>query len=231
MKWASCWSRVSYNGKHNGANGENNNDGTNDNFSWNCGAEGTTGDGGVLHLRQRQMRNVMMALMLSQGVPMMVMGDEIQKTHGGNNNWYGHDSKMTQMDWSTLEDPTSPQAGFHRFCSELLKFRSGHPALGTETFPGNGDIVWHESNWDDPESRFLAFTITGKGEPDIYAAFNAHHFEVKVSLPPPPSGHKWCRVVDTNLASPKDFTPGGNGGVDPAYGVQAFSSVLLIAKK
>jgi isoamylase len=196
---------------------------------------------------------------------MMVMGDEVQKTHSGNNNWYGHDSAMTQMDWSPLADASSPQAGFHRFCSELLKFRSGHPALGTESFVGSGDLVWHESNWDDPESRFLAFTLKGKGGgPDIYAAFNAHHFEVgvlgrqagrrhsagtrsfvsftpplppctqpqvKVSLPSPPNGQKWCRVVDTNLPSPKDFTPGGNGGVDPTYGVQGFSSVMLVAKQ
>jgi isoamylase len=70
----------------------------------------------------------------------------------------------------------------------------------------------------------------GRGDSDIYAAFNAHSYQVKATLPPPPQGKKWCRVVDTNLPSPKDFTSGGNSGVDMVYGIEAYSSIMLIAK-
>lgn len=92
------------------------------------------------------------------------------------------------------------------------------------------DITWHENNWDNDESRFLAFTLHSREAGDIYCAFNAHGFPINVTLPKPPSGRKWCRLVDTNLPAPKDFTPGGNNGVDPSYGVQGFSSIVLIAK-
>ena len=226
----SLYDLVAYNGKHNDANGEGNRDGTNDNFSWNCGAEGVTGDGGIIALRYRQMRNFMLALLLSQGTPMIVMGDELASTHNGNNNWYGHDNKMTQMDWSklSLEPEQSPQAGFYRFMSGLINFRKSHPALGVDSFLSSSDIIWHENNWDNDDSRFLAFTIEGKGGPDIYAAFNAHPFKIDVTLPRAPDGKRWCRVVDTNLPAPRDFTPGGNKGVDRVYGVQGFSSIMLI---
>lgn len=120
----------SYNGKHNDANGEGNRDGTNDNFSWNCGVEGQTSDRGVMALRQRQQRNCLLALMLSQGTPMIVMGDECMKSHNGNNNWYGHDANWTQLSW----DRSSEAEGLQRFTSELIKLRRAHPALGRENF-------------------------------------------------------------------------------------------------
>jgi len=225
----SLYDLVSYNAKRNDANGEGNRDGSNDNFSWNCGAEGETGDPGVRALRQRQMRNFLVALMLSQGVPMFVMGDEMGKTHGGNNNWYGHDHKMTALNWAPLSQEDSEQSNLFRFTKELIAFRRGHPALGQDNFPGPSDIIWHENNWHNDESRFLAFTIKGKGGPDIYAAFNSHSFQVDVGLPPAPSGTRWCRLVDTNLPAPRDFTPGGNRGVDAKYGVQGFSCIVLVA--
>eukprot|EP00798_Chlamydomonas_sp_ICE-L_P009159 gene9159-16286_t len=128
----SLYDMVTYNGKHNDANGENNNDGTNDNFSWNCGHEGPTGDGVINALRNRQMRNMVLALMISQGTPMIVMGDECCKTHGGNNNWYGHDNKMAHLNWDLTEEASAMK----RFTSELIKFRKEHPALGRETFVG-----------------------------------------------------------------------------------------------
>lgn len=96
-----------------------------------------------------------------------------------------------------------------------------------------GDITWHEDNWGNDESRFLAFTIhdrSGTGAGDIYAAFNAHTFSIDVGLPPAPSGKKWRRLIDTNLPSPRDFTPGGNSGVEPRYSVTGFSCIVLIAK-
>lgn len=102
------------------------------------------------------------------------------------------------------------------------------PALRSLHSPN--DITWHEDNWGNDESRFLAFTLHHREAGDIYAAFNAHAFAVSAPLPHPPAGRKWCRLVDTNLPPPKDFTPGGNAGVDAVYGVQAFSSIVLIAK-
>lgn len=125
---------VSYNEKHNDANGENNNDGSNDNFSWNCGAEGETGDEGIRRLRQKQMRNMMVVLMISQGTPMILSGDEYGHTCNGNNNWYGHDSGMTWFQWDKLKNGEG--ADLFRFVSELIQFRKEHPALGRSEFVG-----------------------------------------------------------------------------------------------
>ena len=104
---------VSYNGKHNMANGEFNNDGSNDNLSWNCGAEGETSDQGVQGLRWRQMKNFQVALMVSQGTPMMLMGDEYGHTRYGNNNTYGHDDRLNNFQWGELEE--------QKECKEVLR--------------------------------------------------------------------------------------------------------------
>eukprot|EP00775_Hariotina_reticulata_P012445 gene12445-12582_t len=222
---------VSYNVKHNQANGENNNDGCNDNFSWNCGVEGHTEDGGVLNMRYKQMRNYLVALLMAVGTPMMVMGDEIAVTHHGNNNWYGHDTELSHMHWPSPKDER--RQALLRFTSELIKFRKSCPLLGRDHFLGPKDITWHEDNWDNPDSRFLAWTLhdshnTGCG--DVYIAFNAHGFEVKAHLPKTKHGKKWARLLDTNLPAPRDITPGGNAGVDAAYGVAPHSAVVLISK-
>jgi len=220
---------VSYNSKHNDANGEQGRDGSNDNFSWNCGAEGETEDEGINFMREKQMKNMMVALLVSNGVPMVLMGDEVMSTRNGNNNYYGHDNEMTAFDWSKYDQL---KEGYFRFYSELIKFRVRHPLLGGTEFLNNGDITWHEDNWDDEESKFLAFTLHDKGQGggSLYIALNAHHFDVKVGLPPPPDGKKWCRVVDTNLPSPRDMTPEGNSGLEGSYNIVAYSSVMLMAK-
>ena len=203
-------------------------DGTNDNFSWNCGVEGDTSDAGVLALRARQMRNAHLALMLSQGTPMILAGDEYAQTRHGNNNWYGHDSPLTWFDWDGLEG--AREDGWFRFYSGLIKFRRESPLLGRGSFMGPEDVTWHEAHWEDESSRFLAFSLHDRDAgADLYAAFNAHDFAVHVTLPQPPQGRRWARVVDTNLPSPRDFVPGGNAGVDPEYAVQPYSSILLMA--
>lgn len=95
------------------------------------------------------------------------------------------------------------------------------------------DITWHESNWDNPDSRFLAWTLhdtASSGAGDVFVAFNAHGFEVPAALPPPPAGRKWARLVDTNLPPPRDFTPGGNAGVEGRYGVAPHSAIVLVSK-
>lgn len=96
-----------------------------------------------------------------------------------------------------------------------------------------GDITWHEDNWDNLESRFLAWSLhdtAGAGCGDLYCAFNAHNYEISAPLPAPPAGQRWVRVVDTALPPPRDFTPGGNSGVEAKYGVQAHSAIMLMSK-
>ncbi|KAK7852891.1 isoamylase 3 [Quercus suber] len=185
---------VSYNFKHNDANGEGGNDGGNDNFSWNCGFEGETDDISIKSLRSRQMKNFHLALMISQGTPMMLMGDEYGHTRYGNNNSYGHDTTINHFQW------------------------------------GQGDVTWHEDNWDNYESRFLAFTLHDNNGGDIYLAFNAHDYSVRASIPRPPVNKSWFRVVDTNLESPDDFVTDGVPGIGSTYNVAPFSSILLEAK-
>ncbi|PIA47154.1 hypothetical protein AQUCO_01400091v1 [Aquilegia coerulea] len=183
---------VSYNVKHNDANGEGGNDGCNDNFSWNCGYEGDTADTNIEALRSRQMKNFHLALMISQ-----------------------------------LDARKNSQ---FRFFAEIIKLRHKHAVFGHDNFLEKNDITWHEDNWYNFESRFLAFTLhDGKGE-DIYLAFNAHDYFVKAILPSPPQKRRWLRVVDTNLASPDDFVPEGVPGIGALYDVAAFSSILLVAK-
>ena len=226
---------VSYSRKRNYANGEGGRDGSDDNFSWNCGHEGPTSDQAVLSLRARQARSLMVALFLSQGTPMIVSGDECLLSHQGNNNWYGHDSAaLAHFDWEQAE--RGGPDGFRRFMSGLAELRRTHPALGRTRHLREEDVTWHEDRWDDPESRFLAFTLrdeTGEAG-DLYAAFNAHGFSVAAALPPVPEGYRrWRRWVDTNLPSPRDWTPGGNeGGVSgERYEVAPHSAVVLVASK
>src|SRR5207244_2367874 len=156
-----------YNGKHNEANGENNNDGANDNSSWNCGWEGPTDDPDLHALRRRQMKNAIAMLLVSQGVPMLLMGDEIGRTQQGNNNAYCHDNDLNWLDW-TLRDTN---AELWRFCKHCLAFRQAHPVLRSSTFlrhedavgSGYADITWHgtqagQADWSD-DSRLLAFML------------------------------------------------------------------------
>lgn len=103
----------------------------------------------------------------------------------------------------------------------------------THQYNSHHDVTWHEDNWSNGESRFLAWTLhdtQGAGCGDVYFAFNAHAFEVRVALPPPPPGQSWRRVVDTNLPPPRDFTPGGNAGVEAEYGVAAHAAIMLVSK-
>ncbi|XP_068641390.1 isoamylase 3, chloroplastic isoform X2 [Aristolochia californica] len=218
---------VAYNFKHNDANGEGGRDGSNDNFSWNCGVEGESSDPYICALRSRQMKNFHLALMISQGTPMMLMGDEYGHTRYGNNNSYGHDTAINHFQWKQLE---SKKNSHFRFFSEVIKFRHQHPALGQDKFLKEGDITWHESNWENYDSRFLAFTLHDRDHRDLYLAFNAHDYFVETVVPSLTHKRQWYRVVDTNLPSPDDFVPGGVSGVKDTYNVAPFSSILLEAK-
>jgi glycogen operon protein len=128
---------VSYNDKHNEANGENNNDGANDNNSWNHGWEGDTDDPSIKNLRERQMKNALAILLTSQGVPMLLMGDEMGRTQNGNNNAYCHDSEINWLDWNLLEE----YHGLYRFASRMIAFRKAHSVLRNAWHPRNADYV------------------------------------------------------------------------------------------
>ncbi|MDQ3002956.1 MAG: glycogen debranching protein GlgX [Fibrobacterota bacterium] len=160
---------VSYNDKHNEANGEDNRDGYNDNQSWNCGAEGETGDEAVLSLRRRQARNVVCMLLFAQGTPMISHGDEILRTQHGNNNAYCQDNPLAWMDWGLLER----NRGMFKFFTEAINLRKRIPLLMGKKFlmgkdgpAGIPDIMWYgadgrEVDWNNTDSRQLAFQLDG----------------------------------------------------------------------
>ncbi|MGZ3145797.1 glycogen debranching protein GlgX [Lentzea chajnantorensis] len=213
---------VSYNEKHNDANGEDNNDGESHNRSWNCGAEGPTDDEGVLTLRARQRRNMMATLLLSQGVPMILHGDEFGRTQDGNNNVYCQDNAISWVDW-TLADANAELVDF---TSALTAFRKAHPVFRRKRFfvgrpirKGDElrDIAWFtpsgeemtEQNWEDDFGKCIVVFLNGEGIPDLdqsgmrvvddsfLIAFNAHHEDIEVTLPEPTYGPEWVVVVDT----------------------------------
>ena len=195
---------VSYNEKHNRSNGENNQDGENNNLSWNCGFEGQTDDPAILTLRERQRKNFHVALMISQGVPMILMGDEYGHTKLGNNNTWGHDSRLNWFQWDNLNSNSS----FYRFYSMMIQLRKAHPILTRSRFLGPKDVTWHgtEPNLIDwgVKNRFIACTLPDTlSNYTLYIAFNAFHEEKTVILPE--RDKPWHRYVYTFLPSPKDI--------------------------
>jgi glycogen operon protein len=199
---------VSYNQKHNEANGEDNRDGTNDNLSWNCGIEGETNDPSVLALRRRQAKNFIAILMISRGVPMLLAGDEIWRTQRGNNNVWCQDNELSWFDWSLAQQ----ERDMLEFVRGMIVLRRRHSSLTHDAFftgkpiPGRGilDIAWHgirlnEPAWHDRTSQFLAFTIAGltRSEEDLHAILNMSSAEIDAPLPST-SGRDWYPVVDTS---------------------------------
>jgi isoamylase len=197
---------VSYNHKHNLANGENNQDGANDNESWNCGHEGPTNNTKILMFRQRQMKNFVVALMVSVGTPMMLMGDEYGHTNGGNNNTWCQEGPINDFLWSELDQ----EKELFRFFKSMIAFRKNNPMLRRTEFLQTEDVDWHglnpfEPDWS-PASRFVAYTLKDKAKGNhIYIAFNATNIRPTVHLPPAPENKKWYRIVDTALDAPNDY--------------------------
>ncbi|XAR47988.1 Isoamylase [Bertholletia excelsa] len=196
---------VMYNNKHNLANGEDNNDGENHNNSWNCGQEGEFASISVKKLRQRQMRNFFICLMVSQGVPMIYMGDEYGHTKGGNNNTYCHDNNINYFQWDKKEEASSD---FFRFCCLVTKFRHECESLGLNDFPTSERLQWHGHSPGMPDwsetSRFVAFTLIDSEKGELYVAFNTSHLPVIITLPERP-GYTWEPLVDTGKPAPLDF--------------------------
>ncbi|MGL4553927.1 MAG: glycogen debranching protein GlgX [Gemmataceae bacterium] len=232
------WDLVSYDRKHNRANGEDERDGSNDNHSWNCGVEGETLNERVLTLRRRQARNQFATLMLSQGVPMMLAGDEFLRTQGGNNNAWCQDNEVSWLDWTLAEK----NADFLRFCRMMIALRKRHPALRRRTFVQPGDVIWHGTTPGDPDfggySRTLALALDGSRtgrEPDrdIYVAFNGWRDPLRFVLPYAPQGRPWRLTVDTSLPSPKDIVGLDEGPRLPpgtGYTVGPYSLIVLIGE-
>jgi glycogen operon protein len=231
---------VSYNAKHNEANGEGNRDGSNDNLSWNGGVEGDTDDPEVERLRERRVKNFAAILMLSQGVPMFVAGDEVRRTQRGNNNAYGQDNPISWFDWTLREK----NGAVFRFFKEMIAFRKRHPSLQRGSFftgevNGRGlpDITWHgcqlgAPGWNDPGSRVLAFTMGGAEEDaDLHVMLNMDDQALEFDLPTV-QGRAWHRAVDTSLPSKADIAePEGEVVVTgDVYLVNARSVVVLVSR-
>jgi isoamylase/glycogen operon protein len=220
---------VSYNDKHNEDNGEKNRDGANYNASWNCGAEGETGDQEITALRLRQMKNYLLALMVSKGNVMLFMGDEYRHNKGGNNNTWCHDGRINWFQWDTLDH----EQDFYRFYKGLIHIRRDNPLITRNQFLSPGDVVWHGfepnmPNWSD-ENGFIAYTlIDHEGINDIYIAFNADHNEAKITIPG--SRGQWYQLVNTALHPPDDYSEEGVLITDEVITLSPYSSLLLITR-
>jgi isoamylase len=239
---------VSYNGKHNEANGEDNRDGTDNNHSWNHGVEGPTADEVITNLRERQKRNLLATLLLSQGTPMLLAGDELGHTQKGNNNVYAQDNELSWIDWSAL---TPAGRLLLEFTRKLMALRRSYPMLRRGRWllgQHNAeldvkDLAWvspigkelSEEQWRDPRAKCFGMLLDGRAQPSgikqrgsdatLLIVFNAHHDVVKFTLPEVAEGKRWTRFIDTNL-------PGGfetpNFEFGSVYDVTGRSLLLFV---
>lgn len=238
---------VSYNEKHNEANMENNNDGESHNRSWNCGVEGPTNDPTVLALREKQKRNLLTTLFLSQGVPMLLAGDEISRTQGGNNNAYCQDNEISWINWHEAD------TDLLQFTRKLIHLRKSHPAFCRrrwfqgQPIKGIGleDIAWFapngkemtEEKWNQDFAKALGVFTNGRGihsrgpkgeqiiDDSFYLIFNAHHGPITFKLPSKKYGAQWNKVLDTS----ENRVDEGNGtyAAGEAIKINGRSIVLL----
>jgi glycogen operon protein len=229
---------VSYNHKHNEANGENNRDGSDDNLSWNCGMEGPTDDLNIEALRNRQIKNFFALMLLAAGTPMILMGDEVRRTQRGNNNAYCQDSDISWFDWSSLER----HGDIYRFVKALNEFRQRRDVVAEATAPSLNQLLrrarieWHGVALKCPDwsnhSHSLAFTLRSlRGRFLLHGMLNAYWEPLTFELPPVPTGGRqsWRRCIDTARASPNDICPWESAPlvVQATYVVQPRSVVLL----
>jgi len=225
------WDLVSYDRKHNEANGHGNSDGSDDNRSWNHGWEGDAGaPAGVLALRRRQVRNFAALLLLANGTPMLAAGDEFGHTQGGNNNPYNQDNATTWLDWTRLE----ANRDLHRFWRRMIAFRKSHPTLGRSRY-WRDDVRWHGIDGPvdlGPESRAVAWFLDGRdtGDDDLYVMVNAggEAAAFRIAEPGP-----WRRAADTSLPSPDDIVDPGAEPlvVGDRYAVGPRTVVLLVRRR
>jgi glycogen operon protein len=240
---------VSYNEKHNEANGEDNQDGDPGNRSWNCGAEGPTDDPGILALRRRQRRNLLATMFLSQGVPMLLGGDELGRSQDGNNNAYCQDGPISWYDWAHADE------SFLEFTTRLIAFRREHPVFLRRRFfqgqPIHGsdlvDIEWFttdgiemaEDDWGQGQVRDLGVLLSGdaipsrdeRGEPirddTFYLVFNARDEDIGATLPAD-RGERWKIVLDT---ATDDAFPEDGAELTPGDAVPAVARSIVVLQQ
>jgi isoamylase len=224
---------VSYEHKHNEANRESNADGHNHNLSANYGVEGPTDDPEILTIRARQKRNLMATMLLSQGTPMILMGDEVGRSQGGNNNAYCQDNEISWLNWDRISDADWE---FFRFVRRLIRIRRTRPLLrqshflhGREIEDGIRDVMWlgpdgaemADENWSDPHARAMACLLAGTGQPSLLMLVNASEQEVAFMLPKSGTTRKWRVVLDTEnedsgrLPDVARFEPGASFKLPP----------------
>lgn len=232
---------VSYNNKYNLSNGEKNKDGTDVNYSWNCGHEGPAGDDKIERLRLQQIKNFIAVLFISQGTPMFLMGDEVRRSQSGNNNAYCQDNETSWLNW----DLVGKNADLLRFVQGMIRFHRSHPSLNSDIFipeqrhPKGGYkyLTWHGVKLETPDwgenSHSIAFTLHDfPNDASLHIIVNAYWEPLTFELPPLPENSSWRRAVDTSLDSPADLSEQGN---EPPvkgsnYQVSARSVVILVAR-
>lgn len=231
---------VSYNAKHNEANGEDNQDGSNDNQSWNCGIEGATDQPEVEALRLRQIKNLLMLLFLSQGTPMLLMGDEVRRSQQGNNNAYCQDNEISWFDWNCVEK----HAEVLRFVRHLIQFTQSLQLFCEDHFLYVGEhadhpyLTWHGVKVEQPDwgagSRVLAFMLCHpKAGEQLHVIFNSYWEALAFEIPNVKQGYEpWRRCIDTALQAPEDICAWTNAPLvqGSTYLVQPRSTVVLFTK-
>jgi isoamylase len=226
---------VSYQQKHNEANRESNHDGTNANYSSSYGAEGETEDVRIESIRKRQIKNFLLTLFISRGVPMLLGGDEFRRTQRGNNNAYCQDNETSWYDWSCLDRNRE----IFRFARGMITFRCAHPILSKEQFYTDAEIHWFGSqgglpNWTDPKEKRFGCLIHEDGQSALCLMFNAGGDAIDFGLPSVPPGARWRLAVDTSRETPQDLFAAGQEPLceDPhAYHLSPRSSVILLARR
>jgi isoamylase len=228
---------VSYNEKHNEPNGENNRDGTDANYSWNSGVEGPADDPSIEELRLRQIKNFFTILLISQGTPMLLMGDEVRRTQNGNNNAYCQDNETTWFHWQNLKE----HADLLRFVRGLIRINRDHflyqAVRMTPAGPVPRKLTWHGVKVGQPDwgydSHSLAFSLADEtGAENLHFLLNAYWEALNFELPGLKTGQRWHRAVDTSLPAPDDYCePEREFALDRNnYVAQPRSSVILIGR-
>jgi glycogen operon protein len=223
---------VSYKQKHNDENGEYSRDGSDANYSDNCGVEGPSNDPAVEGMRNRLIKTFLLTLFISRGVPMLLGGDEFRRSQRGNNNAYCQDNEVSWFDWRLVEEHKEIQ----RFTRGMITFRRAHSVLRKEDFYTDADIKWFAPNggipdWTDPRKKSFACLILGQSEPDLFLMFNADTRPVDFSIPALPGRKIWRLAVDISRSAPDDLFEAGK---EPSlqgqisFGVEPRSSAILL---
>ena len=223
---------VSYKLKHNDINGEYGHDGTDANYSDNCGVEGPSADSAVEAMRTCLIKNFILTLFISRGVPMLLGGDEFRRSQRGNNNAYCQDNEVSWFDWNLLEKHKE----IHRFTRAMIAFRRAHPVLREEVFYNDGDIKWFAPNgnqpdWADARQKSLACLIAGCGEPDLLLLFNSDNRPIDFFIPAPQEKKSWRLAVDTSRSASDDiYETGKEPSMQGRFSFQAApqSSAILL---